>query len=196
MNSQENDESLTAKILKEEYKKYENIDKFDVNLEPKEGDVVKVSKIVKKDNNYFKADAQVEQEILKMVKQEYKQMAQNAPDEVRILMEKFEPWNYYEDKKGINCFRVAGISEIEIEKDKFILGLHCFKVGSGQVDEIIGVNPDNLVRVNGWKRHQISLISQCNIPEAFIRPLGYLLLQEMAAEANNSLINKVQSIDQ
>jgi hypothetical protein len=196
MDSQENDESLTAKILEEEYKKYENIDKFDVNVEPKEGDVVQVSKIVKKDNNYFKADAQVEQEILKMVKQEYKKMTQGAPDEVRILMEKFEPWNYYEDKKGINCFRVAGISEIEIEEGKFVLGLHCFKVGSQQVDEIIGVNPDNLVRVHGWKRHQISLISQCNIPEAFIRPLGYLLLQEMAAEANNSLINKIQSIDQ
>ena len=99
---------------------------------------------------------------------------------IKDLMNKFEPWGYYEDKKGNNCFRVAGIDEIEAKEGQFVLGLHCFKVGSGQVDELIGVHPDTLVRVNGWKRHQISLISQCKIPEAFIRPLGYLLLQEMA----------------
>jgi len=69
---EDQDESLTATMLKEEYKKYENIDKFDENVEPNEGDVVNVSKVVEKNGNYFKADAALEQEILKMVKQEYK----------------------------------------------------------------------------------------------------------------------------
>lgn len=196
MDDQYNEESLTIKNLKEEYKKYEELDRLDPSVQPKEGDLVKVSKVVKKDNNYFKASPEVEQEILKMVKEDYKKMVDGVPNEIKDLMNKFEPWGYYEDKKGNNCFRVAGIDEIEAKEGQFVLGLHCFKVGSGQVDELIGVHPDTLVRVNGWKRHQISLISQCNIPEAFIRPLGYLLLQEMANEANNPLINKVQSVDQ
>ena len=89
MDDQYNGESLTIKNLKEEYKKYEELDRLDPSVQPKEGDLVKVSKVVKKDNNYFKASPEVEQEILKMVKEDYKKMVNGVPDDIKDLMNKF-----------------------------------------------------------------------------------------------------------
>jgi len=191
----------TKEKLDKEYEKYTNIDNISETIsetiKPKTGDVIVDSKITNVNGNYFRATPEVEKEILKLVKEDYYKIVNEAPEHLKKLMEEYEPWCYYEDIKGGNCFRVSNIDELEIEEGKFTLSLHCFKVGSGQVDELIGVSPKFLRKVNAWKRSQINMISQCKIPEAFIRPLGYLLLLEMSNESNlsddaNKIINKPQ----
>lgn len=196
----------TKEILDKEYENYKILDNLDVNNKPKEGDVVLQSKLTNIKGNYFKASPEVEKEILKLVKEDYYRAIDEAPDHLKQLMRDYEPWCYYEDIKNNNCFRVSNIDELEVQEGKFVSTLHCFKVGSGQVDELIGVSPKFIRKVNAWKRSQINMISQCKIPEAFIRPLGYLLLQEMSKESNvdsdlegvngykteNKIINKPQ----
>jgi hypothetical protein len=142
-----------------------------------------MERLIPVNGNYFKASEELEAKVLEDAKSCYYEMIEEYPEPLKNLMLEFLPWNYYEDVKGKNCFRVTGVDEVEVEEGKYCLFLHAFKAESSKVNELTCVNPKLLRKTDGWKAHQREIISQCKIPEAFLRPMGYMLLRHLANDA-------------
>lgn len=127
------------------------------------------------------SESQVQEALRQFKEAYYKDIKEYNGDLLKVL-EDYPPWNIYEDIKNKNPFRVISIDELERKDGTYILALYGVKATPQGIEEIVGIDPSILRKVDGWNVEQKSIIDKCSCPDGFNNEMGFLLLHQIIVE--------------
>lgn len=150
-------------------------------------------------NLSFERENQILDNIKKCHDSELEKIKHQEPYAYELAMQ-FPPWNFY--KVNGQCARIISIDHIEFESkqdNKVIEEQFCLRTFVPKddiIEEILGVKPEDVTRVDSWSEDDLKVINELSAPDLFLRKIGFLSIVEEALGVDRQDEKRVKEIEQ